>query len=264
MALAAQDLLFFKAATGERPEAAEAWLRINRELDLDSPTPAQYGVLPLLYRNLSKHSVEHPEMHRLKGMYKYVWVANQVRLSLMAEAVARLRCEGMEPRIAGDVALAVGYFDDPGARRIRSLCLEVADCSRAAGLLVELGWRAIDSEPRFVRQDRRIGLVSFELGRLKPPDSESEKRGGSICLGRATVEIPGPSQQLLAVCREAGRREGPTPLGPAVDFVVISRKFPGAIDWGWVRHRCRDEGCDEVLEILAGLAGLGADDELRS
>ena len=59
-------------------EALIAWQTWRSRIDFDTLDPGSNRLLPLLYYNLSQLGLEDPLMKRMKGIYRYYWVQNQL------------------------------------------------------------------------------------------------------------------------------------------------------------------------------------------
>ncbi|MBV9213663.1 MAG: hypothetical protein JOZ25_08470, partial [Actinobacteria bacterium] len=100
-----EQLLTAAFAVGDR--AREAWVAWRDSVDVEVLEPAEEKVLPQLYRNLSGMGVTDPVVERLRSTYRHTWVANQLLLQGVAEAMAVLAREGVDARLIGDAALVL-------------------------------------------------------------------------------------------------------------------------------------------------------------
>lgn len=118
-----RHLLEAACSTGER--ALRAWELWSAGADLDRLQPGEYALLPLAFRNLESQAPPDPRFRKAGAVYRQTWLANQLALRIAAELGCSLESRRIEYALAGDAALAVVAYPDPGARPIAGIDLLV-------------------------------------------------------------------------------------------------------------------------------------------
>lgn len=140
---AGQELLL-EAALGENETAVRAWCSWRDQTDLVHD-PIDHGslrLLPLVYRNLTRHNHDDPLMPRLKGIYKFWWLRNQHTFSATAQVIRILTEHNIEPLVLKGAALSVLHYQDLGARPMADFDVLVPPgrAPEAVVRLTEAGW----------------------------------------------------------------------------------------------------------------------------
>jgi hypothetical protein len=122
-----QWLLEAACASGDR--AADGWERWRRNADFDRLEPGAYQMLPAVFRNLEPQDPSDSAFRKAKAIYRRTWVANQVVLREAGERCRGFSAKGVACAVAGDAALALLAYPDPGARPIEGLEVLTAEGS---------------------------------------------------------------------------------------------------------------------------------------
>ena len=107
--------LLVRAALGDEEEAARSWSLWAATGDLDTLDPAAGCLLPLISRRVSPEALGETA-GRLRGIHRYHWTRNQLFLSGLEAALARLASAGIRPAVVGGPALATRCYPDLGSR----------------------------------------------------------------------------------------------------------------------------------------------------
>lgn len=136
-----QELLL-RAAWGEGEPARDAWSQWIAKADVDTLDSGSHRMLPLLYRNLIKLGIDHPQLNRLGGVYRYTWATNQIIMRYLPEVIGAFENKGIPTVLLKGAAMAVRYYDDVGTRPMVDLDVLVpTDQSDAAiQALLDAGW----------------------------------------------------------------------------------------------------------------------------
>lgn len=124
-------------------QAADSWARLRPHFDLDGLRAEPGTLLPMLYRRLAQIDDGHPDLGRLKGVYRKAWYGNHGRLRALQPVLRRLADNGVPVTLSGGAAVLVGHLQDVGLRPLYSVDLEVAepDVTEVAQTFVQHGWR---------------------------------------------------------------------------------------------------------------------------
>ncbi|MCA1552816.1 MAG: nucleotidyltransferase family protein, partial [Chloroflexi bacterium] len=87
--------------------AREAWREYRTALDLDHIDHGSQRLLPLLYRNLLALGIDDPLLTRIKGVYRYHWLRNQLQLQFLATLLRALDESGVPVLVLKGAALAL-------------------------------------------------------------------------------------------------------------------------------------------------------------
>lgn len=138
--------LLLRAALLDREPALAAWEEWSHSATLDEDVDhASFQLAPLLYRNLERHASGHPDIGRLKGMYRRTWYMNLQKLHRSRGAFNALADAGVPTMALKGIALLVRHYQDYGVRPMHDIDLLVpfSEAHRAAGVLEDAGWQPI-------------------------------------------------------------------------------------------------------------------------
>ncbi|PSB57685.1 nucleotidyltransferase family protein [Chamaesiphon polymorphus] len=163
--LAPDRQLLLQAALGNGSTALSAWERWQSSVDIEVLDSDSYLLLPRLYQNLLAHGVEHPQMARLKGIYRRNWCANRLQIADLDRLLSDLKDIGIEAIVLGEAARS----SDENYRQISSFHLLVRerDLESAIQHLTALNWHSCgDRSPTAIhlQDDRQHSL--YLQGRL--------------------------------------------------------------------------------------------------
>jgi len=136
-----REELLLQAALSPRSEAADAWRRLTRAVDVEELDAVAHDLLPLLYRSLAAAGVEDPWLGRLKGVYRRTWYGNQMLLRRAGEALALLGAVGVDAVVLGGASVGLLHYREVGARPMSdtSLAVPPAALGRARAVLSGAG-----------------------------------------------------------------------------------------------------------------------------
>jgi hypothetical protein len=111
-----QELLL-QAALLKGKDAINAWYKWKNAVDLEGhPDNGSYRLFPLLYKNLELHGIEHPFMHRLRGIYRQAWYKNQRLFYDMSQVLQFLHDAGIRTMVLKGAALTVLNYKNYAVR----------------------------------------------------------------------------------------------------------------------------------------------------
>jgi hypothetical protein len=221
----------------------ERWRRKVRPEDLDPPSR---DLLPLLWRNLRRHGIEHPSLRLYAGVYRSFWYRNQILLAEAAETLTLLESHGVGTLLLGDAPLALAHYRDAGLRRIGDLAVRVpaGRAGSVATLLThEAGWQlegtrngtAGDRLPLRLRNERgfRLRLETDRLSDLSRTRVVADPSPGTepLKLQGAATHCLKAADQLLSVLAPTPEWRRSPPLQWAADASTLLRGSAETLDW---------------------------------
>ena len=126
------------------PAAAAAVL--DRELPdglaIDDLPQESHALLPLLHRRLVELDRRPPEMARLQGVRRRLWVQNELRLRAVRDAIGGLATAGVSAAAVGGLGVIARHLGRTDLRPIHDADLLVAAADLATGrdALASTGW----------------------------------------------------------------------------------------------------------------------------
>ena len=109
--------LVLQAALMQGKDVINAWQKWENAINLEGhPDDGTYRLFPLLYKNLAFHEIEHPFMHRLRGIYRQEWYKNQRLFYDMSKVLRCLTDAGVRTMVLKGAALAILHYKNKGVR----------------------------------------------------------------------------------------------------------------------------------------------------
>jgi hypothetical protein len=264
----AEQTLLLQAALGEAPIAQAAWAEWSQRIGIDDQEASTQRIFPLLYRNLAALEVNCPELERLKGVYRYHWVSNQLLRDDARNAFHALHEGKIETLSLNGLALAETHYLDPATRPIVEVDVLVHphDAQRAFALLTELGYVPA---PGFTGHRLRTGArdamvlrnpagrsLSLRWHSLPQSIGDEDLWPASVPLKivATPARVPCAADQLLLSCVDASAGSSPDPIGFVADAVSVIRTSGHQLDWARLLERADARGCNvAVLDALVHL-----------
>ena len=248
-------------------------------MDLDRLDEGSHGVLPLVYRALTRLGTTDGRLPRLKGIYRKAWFANQLLLDALRQPLGMLRHAGADPLLLHGTALMAAYYPETALRRIPFLDVAARPGTEEAALatLRRSGWSLHpEGDGTFPVPLLDVGgrLLFLHAGLPEPMQVPGLDGGGQAELwARArAIDVVGapalvlePTDQLLSVC--AG---GPDlSLTPQAQWLVDAAVLiaGGQIDWPALAARASERHVSArvsgAIAYLADEVGLPLPAEAR-
>lgn len=267
-----QEVLL-RAALLDGAAAREAWEKWKSAVDIEDLDPGSTQLLPLLYRNLKRMGVSHPQMERFKGVYRVTWYKNQMLFRDGATVARCLEQAGIRTLLLKGAALIVECYHEHGLRAMADFDILVPfrEALAAIELLKKHNWvPEFDFSDRvlksFVRSRHSLGFTSPSGNSLdlhwhvlqdycrEDDDRDFWEGSHPSRVHGIPTRILGPADQLLHVCLH-GAIWNPVPtLRWIADSVMILNTFPQP-DWNRLvslsRQRCRTAAMAEALTYLS-------------
>jgi Uncharacterised nucleotidyltransferase len=247
----ASQLMLLRAAVGPLDRAQASFAEWNAQTnwagDLD---PASYRLLPLVYARMRRIGASHPEMSRLRGIYRYSWCEAQTRIQAAEYAIEALNAAGIDVMASKGLALIAAHYETPALRPMSDIDLYVprrrlADAIAALG---QVGWHIAD--PRADRGLRDMSILHASVtmwhdkwGELdlhwklmanvlaRPVMTRFWARSQTGLVGRSQVRIPAPDDLLLHVIAHGVISNALSPIRWIPDAAWIVEGHGPAIDW---------------------------------
>lgn len=140
------DRLIFLAATGSGQRAIEAFRVWRAGLVMDELPETALAAMPLLLELIKQHGIDDPQLGRMRGMGRYIWVSNTLQLEQLFQALDALATSGQKAVLLKGAAL---YARDPTlAIKRRSndydILIDAASVTTVASALAAAGFAPKD------------------------------------------------------------------------------------------------------------------------
>lgn len=248
--LAHVDVLLLRAALLEAKPAADAYAELRRSFDLDTLDYGRQRLLPLLHRNLVRLGIDDRELGRIRGVRRYHWALNHVRVRAIGPLLADLRKAGVPAMLLKGAALVASYLDDPSLRPMDDVDILVPRDRReaAAEVLAARGFRPVAMSPRvdFDSVDEFVHGWPFVDGarvnvdlhwhvlyldcRPGADDAFWRRARPATFAGQPVLTLDHTDQLLNLIAHGAVWNDHAT-LRWAADATCVLRAAAGAIDW---------------------------------
>jgi len=106
------DQLIFRAATGSGQRALDAFRSWRAKLLIDDLPQTALSAMPLLLELIKRHSIEDPQLGRMRGMGRHIWVSNTLQLDHLFQALDAVASGGETAVLMKGAAL---YARDPAS-----------------------------------------------------------------------------------------------------------------------------------------------------
>ena len=144
-----QELLL-QAALLNADQALAAWHRWLDSIDFENEMDqGSFRLLPLLFCNLKKHDVDHPIMHRLKGIYRHAWYNNHKLFFELSRILRCINAAGVPTMVIKGAALTVMVYKNFAIRPMADIDILVPEdrVELTNRLLNRAGWSSPSNLP---------------------------------------------------------------------------------------------------------------------
>ncbi len=236
----ARQALLLEAALRRGAPALDAWRRWVDGLDAEGLEeqlePDSQWLMPLLYWNL-RHDVTHPVLARCRNVYLHNWYKNNARLHALAAAV-RAGKPAVAPVLLKGTAMAVRYYDSPGARPFTTLDV----------------WLPVpDGGPEWPDHQREA-LVLHDASYPGACASEVLDRVDTVTVMGAACAVMSAADQLVHIASQRRSWDPRTRLIWLADAAHVLRRSPD-LDWDMVRGATLRLGLTDALSAMLDYLG---------
>ena len=215
------DQLIFRAATGRGERALDAFRTWRASLVMDELPPTALSAMPLLLALMKRHRIDDPQLGRMRGMVRHIWVSNTLQLEHLFEALDAVAMAEQTSVLLKGAALYAR--DSTSATKRRSgdydILIEPASIGTVARALATAGFSPKDQ----TWADFDANLV--ESGTGAHPHSQTGTWHGEIDLHWRPLPNIFDVALTLADClgRGRGHTAGPKSSHPDARTPPISR-----------------------------------------
>lgn len=242
--------LLLQAALFEDPLAQEAWEKWSQTIDFDAIDPASYKLLPLVSRNLALRDLQDPLFEKCKGVYRHVWVENQLLWERTRPFLEELIKKGVDKVVLlKGMAMIHHYYRDFGVRVIGDIDILIKrkQVARAYSILSDSGWdvefaRFDITNAEHLKRWNALNLkhsagmnldLHWSLLKENSQDTDEEVLLNSqlISIKNFQLYIPNPTDLLLITCLH-GMKYSPVPLIRWIaDAMTLLKRSKNEIKW---------------------------------
>ena len=254
--------LLLTAALTDRLEATTAWQRWLLTAEETTFDVGSQRLAPLVYKNLTKHGVDHPHLSRFKGLYRRTWYSNQQLLRRCESILELFRKNGVPTMLMKGIPLSLTVYRDLGVRPMDDIDLAIpADrAALATKILIEAGWLP-DDPVHQVRADRQVAAtfraqdgtqldLHFSLFHEILNNAHMEiiwRRAVPITLVQTQSLAPCVEDQLLHTMAHGLRSNALPPIRWIADAVSLIRS-DASLDWTLLLREAHELQLSLVLQ----------------
>jgi Uncharacterised nucleotidyltransferase len=274
-----RDRLLLRAAVVPGPQARAAWDEWFAGVELDDLPFDEARLLPRVYANLAAQGAGDCAPPRLRGKYRWVWTANQLRCHAVAPALRALAEAGIPTVLLKGAALLASERCPWGAREMGDVDILVptgreVDAARA---LDAAGWVAQGGvTPEFLARRLVLRRHSWNYARIAPHDNldlhwhafevvrdagvdaELFRHARRVRFGEVELLALDDTDQALHLIEHASHGEPAHRLAWIADVAGVLDH----VDGDQLAHRARELGvhdlAGEALDILAPALGTAS------
>ena len=252
-----QELLL-KATLLRGEEAITAWKSWGAAVNFDQLDAGSQRLLPLLYKNLTEHNINHPAINVYKGFYRMTWYKNRLLSHRLVSVLRLLDSNGIPLLLLKGAALAPLYYKNWALRPMSDFDLLVPhkDALRTVNLLCNSGWKPatqmIDESDLVTKHAGTLvddSGIEFDLHwRIMHESSRYENDynfldgTGNINFENISVSVLSHTDQLFHILIHGTRWNEIAPLRWVPDSMMILQEAGASIDWDRLvneaRQRC--------------------------
>ncbi|MDJ0581297.1 nucleotidyltransferase family protein [Crocosphaera sp.] len=135
--------LLLSVIFAEDMEAKLAWQSLRNEVEKDSLSSANYKVFSLLISRLCQLEIEDELIPKLKGVARYSWVKNQIKVQVIATLIEQLQKNQIPFTLLNNIGLLLFLYQDSIKLNVSNIALLVApdDVLKTIDMLEKEGWK---------------------------------------------------------------------------------------------------------------------------
>jgi len=273
------QILMLKAALGDEPQTRTAWHSLRSQIDLQTLDAWANDLLSLIFRNLSQHHIDDPELERLKGIYRHHWVDTQLALSQTVDMVTALEAAHVSTLLLESAPLAERYYADRGVRYTAvDVLVPTLQRDQALAVLRTLGWTFNQRRSPSVATAAATQLEHQSSGRCATlhwhvladscnltGDQDFWAARVPFSLNNVQTTMLNPADELLRICVNSARHNPALTIRWLADVYKIIETTPD-IDWGRVIEAANKRNftlaVSEALQTLRAVFELSVLDDV--
>ncbi|MEM1167889.1 MAG: nucleotidyltransferase family protein [Cyanobacteria bacterium P01_H01_bin.35] len=251
--LSPQQILLLQACLLQGEDVIKAWQQWIVKVDIENLDSDSNRLLPLLYRNLYTHQINHPEMTRLKGIYRSKWYKNQLLIQKITNILNSLQAANIETLLLNDVAINSQYYPHIALRSIDNfdLLIRTKNAEKAINLLNQLGWeysenlpiRTVVGNAAIFKDESGCRLsIHYPVALDAIQQNVEQNFWQEACInkvGEMSTYLLNPTNQLLQVCLQSlSIGQVPTAVWVA-DAIMILNSSVDKIDWNQLINQAK-------------------------
>jgi hypothetical protein len=253
-----QELLL-RACLCTGDEALAAWNRWSAAVDIAKLDVGSQRLLPLLYRNLTELSVQHPWIGKLRGTYRATWFKNNLLFNAMAKILRSFHDAGIETMLLKGAAATLHYYRDYGLRPMSDVDILIPPqhAVKAVSLLADNGWDALVRrqaaliDAYFVdahgcsflnRDGLNLDLHGHFLEECCYPGADDDFWASSLPaeVHGVTTRTPDPADLLMHICVHGSKWDEIPTIRWVADAIRILKTAADGIDWNRLLVQARN------------------------
>ncbi len=243
-----QQELLVKTILSTSPEQQrqyfQSWLQ---QVDLDTIDGGSYRLMPMLYKNISKSSLESDLNGRLKGIYRYSFYFNQMLFHQAHRIIDQLNKAGIRVLLLKGAAITLQYYQDYGIRPMGDIDILVdrANVAAAVKIIEENSWtKKIDIELKEAMRTWHSIDFSNKLGYgfdlhwytmhqccWETIDADIWDHAREVNYQGLLVYVCDPADMILQACTHGIIWGEVTPIWWIMDVITILEGENRNIDW---------------------------------
>lgn len=243
--LSPEQILLLQVCLLQGEDVIKAWQQWIVKVDIENLDSDSNRLLPLLYRNLSTHQINHPEMIRLRGIYRSKWYKNQLLIQKITNIVNYLQAANIETLLLNDAAINLRYYPHIALRSIDNfdLLIRTKNAAKTINLLNKLGWEYSDNLPirtvvgnaAILKNESGCRLNIHYPVALDAIEQNTEHNFWQEAeinkVGEMSTYLLNPTNQLLQVCLQALSFKQVYTAVWVADAIMILNSSVDKINW---------------------------------
>lgn len=241
-----QQVLLLKAALWQGEDCFGAWRKWISNVKIEDLDKGSSRILPQLYMNLQAQGVTHPVMNKLKGIYRHSWYQNQMLFHHLSGVIHALQDHGIKTLLLKGAAMNALYYMHFGSRPMADMdvLIPTDQAANAIRVVTQLGWRSALRFPERIIPVFHANQFTDACGREfdlhwhalydcigERDDDDFWDGAREVKIGKLSVYVLNPTDQLLHVCVHGVRWNPIPPLRWVADAMMILKSAVGEIDW---------------------------------
>jgi len=256
-----EQRLLLRAALLRGPASLAAWRAWSAATTVDALEQDSQWLLPVLYLALRTQGVARHLLARYRNVYLHNWYKNHLALRRAEACAGRLGIAAGDLVLVGGAAMAIAYYQDPGARPFEGVQALRRPPQSSIGPAAGAGEPAASIPP--AGSDIEVVTALYAAG-------DAALVGGTLDREWRTMRwrVLDPAGQVVDICARRDGWDRRSSLFWLADLATVLRRHPG-LDWTRVAALAASLGhegsvaaslatLDEVLEGDRGVERTSA------